>query len=176
MIMMVFNIRFGFQEEDDKKKIISRQAVRAVILKSDSVFMIHNNKGDYKFPGGGIDANEKPIEALKREVQEETGRFITKIVQKLGEVNERSMDKYDANAIFEHISHYYLCEIADKQGLQQLDEYEWELNFHPVWVALDRAIEQNECLLQNNTTENNHWVCRETAVLKALKKLGDNGR
>jgi ADP-ribose pyrophosphatase YjhB (NUDIX family) len=168
--MVCFNFLLGIQNVDKKKNIISRKAVRAVILKNDNILMVHNNKGDYKFPGGGININEKPEEALEREVKEETGNIIKNIVRKLGEVIERKVDKNDINSIFEHISYYYLCEVADEHESQQLDDYEAELDFYPIWIDLDRAIEQNECLLHDETIEKNHWVNRETAVLKALKE------
>lgn len=72
------------------------------------------------------------------------------------------------NSVFENISYYFLCEILDIQELQQLDEYELELGFYPVWISLDKAIKQNESLLLDETREKNDWVDRETEVLKII--------
>lgn len=52
-----------------------RQAVMAVILKSDKTFLIGSSPrdGGYKFPQGGLDLNEAPKEGLIRELKEELG-------------------------------------------------------------------------------------------------------
>ncbi len=47
--------------------------VRAIILDKKNNFYICNYADMYMFPGGKIDSNETPIEALKRELQEELG-------------------------------------------------------------------------------------------------------
>ncbi|WP_243145530.1 NUDIX domain-containing protein, partial [Clostridium neonatale] len=35
--------------------------------------MVNSKNKDYKFPGGGVKKYEEKLEALKREVEEETG-------------------------------------------------------------------------------------------------------
>lgn len=47
---MLFNYTLGLEEIGAKANIVHREAVRAIILNKDSIFMIHNNKGDYKLP------------------------------------------------------------------------------------------------------------------------------
>ena len=66
---------------------ISRPSVYAIIQNSDQNFAIVRHRGAYFLPGGGIEARETPIEALKREVIEETGYQI-KDVAKLCETVE----------------------------------------------------------------------------------------
>ena len=54
-----------------------RPSSRAIIIKDNLVAMVHSIKYDYyKFPGGGIEANESKIEALIRETKEESGLMI----------------------------------------------------------------------------------------------------
>ncbi|MBI6015060.1 NUDIX domain-containing protein, partial [Clostridium perfringens] len=38
-----------------------------------------SNRGDYKFPGGGVEKGETPEETLRREVQEETGYILNEV-------------------------------------------------------------------------------------------------
>lgn len=44
-------------------------------------------RGRYHLPGGGIDKNEDPLEAVKREIKEETG-YTVEHLQKIGEANQ----------------------------------------------------------------------------------------
>jgi putative (di)nucleoside polyphosphate hydrolase len=52
-----------------------RQAVMAIILREDGRILIGSSPRDegYKFPQGGIDAGETPLECLIRELKEELG-------------------------------------------------------------------------------------------------------
>lgn len=59
---------------DASWKVFRRPSVRAIIIREDKVLMIHSKKYDYyKFPGGGPDKGESHIQALIREVKEESG-------------------------------------------------------------------------------------------------------
>lgn len=153
----------------DLVKINYRYAVRAIIVNSDKILMIQTNKGDYKFPGGGIEKQESHEEALKREVREEAGYILNEIKDNVGIIIQRHLDKFEKNSVFEMTSYYYLCEISKEKGSQDLDDYELEQDFKPVWVEINKAIENNENVLKQE--EKNDWVDRETFVLKQLKLL-----
>ncbi|MBQ2032672.1 MAG: NUDIX domain-containing protein, partial [Lachnospiraceae bacterium] len=54
--------------------VFCRPSARGIIEKDGKFLLMHSRKfGYYKFPGGGIEAGEDPIQALIREVGEETG-------------------------------------------------------------------------------------------------------
>ncbi|MEO4052285.1 NUDIX domain-containing protein [Solibacillus sp. CAU 1738] len=147
-----------------------REAVRAIIVKNDKILLIHSNKGDYKFPGGGIEEKESHCEALIREVKEETGYINCQVHNKIGYICEMKMDEYSENTLFQMRSHYYLCELMNEEKItQQLDDYEYIQQFTPKWVSIDEAIRQNESLM--NDSGKNGWVPRETFVLIELKKF-----
>lgn len=168
---MVFNYELGIKEINiEKQKINHREAIRSVIFKDNNLLMVHTNKGDYKFPGGGANKEESHKETLAREVKEETGYIISEVKNKLGVVTERNLDSYEDNAIFEMVSSYYLCYLSDDKTVQNLDAYEAELNFQPVWISIDKAICFNEEVLKRDKTQINDWVNRETIVLKVLKE------
>ena len=51
-----------------------RNSARSIIIRNRKVAMVHSLKYDYyKFPGGGIEAGENPVEAMIRETREEAG-------------------------------------------------------------------------------------------------------
>ena len=52
---------------------ISREAVRAIILRDGRIALVRSlRNGFYKFPGGGIESGESHIDTLIRETPEET--------------------------------------------------------------------------------------------------------
>lgn len=165
---MIFNKVIEEQRIVDDCKVTYRDAIKAVILRKNKILLLHTNKGDYKFPGGGVEGQENHSECLIREVAEETGYINCIFKEKLGVVIERKFDEYDNTAIFQMTSHYYLCElINDEKIAQQLDDYESAQEFNPEWILLDEAIEQNEKCM--NRFEKNPWVKREIFVLKKIK-------
>ena len=52
-----------------------RLGARGIVIREDGKIAIFNksNKNEYKLPGGGLEGEEKPEEAFKREILEETG-------------------------------------------------------------------------------------------------------
>jgi 8-oxo-dGTP pyrophosphatase MutT (NUDIX family) len=171
---MIFNYVLGLQDlSKENLKVNRRGAVRAVIIKDNKLLMVHSNKGDYKFPGGGINQGENSEEALMREVREETGYAISNIKGKIGTIISRNIDEYEENAVFEMVSNYYLCEVSKEQTHQQLDDYEAELGFCPKWMAIEEVIELNEDILRQDIKDKSPWVYRETVALKALKGVSE---
>ncbi len=146
-----------------------RQAVRAIIFKDDKLLLINTKKGDYKFPGGGIEQDESHSEALTREVIEETGYLVDRVNELVGIVIEKKPDEFDSTKIFEMKSYYYLCDIGRKQVEQTLDEYEAEQEFKPMWIALNEALSKNYELIEHESNGSNSWIKREAFVMQVLK-------
>jgi len=76
----------------------TRNSARSIIIRSGKVAMVHSLKYDYyKFPGGGIEEQENPIDAMIRETQEEAGlRVIPGTVKEYGIVHRiQKSDKDD---------------------------------------------------------------------------------
>lgn len=170
---MILNEVVGIQEiKDSRAHITTRQAARAVILKDGKILMVHTNKGDYKFPGGGVKKQEEIKEALKREVAEETGYIVNTIGKKLGMIVQRNVNQFNSNGIFEMTSYYYTCNVEEIPKSQHLDKYEKDQEFKPVWIEIDEVIKENELILQGKRADINPWVYRETLALKRLKEHG----
>lgn len=169
---MIFRYELGLKKEHmENRKVNYRQAVRGIILKDNKILMVHTNKGDYKFPGGGVNKEEAFEAALMREVCEETGYTVSNILGKMGIMVERKVDDVDETLIFEMTSHYYLCEVSNTKTTQNLDDYEADLDFQPIWMFIDEAIKINGEILKKDLNERNPWVDRDTIVLKELSKI-----
>ena len=70
-----------------------------------------------EFPGGVIDKGESPLEAAKRELEEETGCRAKEIV-KIGELNPNP-------ALFNNRVHFYYASALEETGKQHLDSDEF---------------------------------------------------
>lgn len=138
---MIIDEILGIQKIKNRNiKITTRQAVRAIVLKDNKILMVHTNKGDYKFPGGGIKRQESHEEALRREVIEETGYIIEGMGERAGIIVQRNPNQFDTSGIFEMTSYYYFCDVKTNKTKQHLDKYEEEQEFEPRWIELDEVI------------------------------------
>lgn len=164
----VLEQRIGLSQTDAANfQTNTRTAVRGILLQEGKILMVKSNQGDYKLPGGGVELKESLKEALVREITEETGLTNCMVKEYFGRIVESHKDVYDPQAVFEMTSNYYQCEWPGTLGRQQLDAYEQEQDFTPVWIDLDEAIFENERVLRNS--EKNRWIHRENFVLKWLK-------
>ena len=168
---MMFNKLFEIDKVSDSIGNINfREAVRGIIIKENKILMVYSKNKDYKFPGGGIKKDEGHMEALKREVVEETGYVCSKINEQVGIVTEKSRDRYVNDRIFKMISYYYVAEVSNIRKTQKLDPYEAKLEFKPEWVNIEDAIANNEKIIKLGITPIANWIFRETYVLKEIRK------
>ena len=168
---MIINEILGIQTiKDPRIKITTRIAVRAVIIKDNKLLMVHTNKGDYKFPGGGIKRLENHEQALRREVTEETGYIVDQMKEQAGLIMQRNPSQCDTSGIFQMNSCYYFCNVQKNTTHQHLDKYEQEQEFAPVWIGLNEVIAKNEAILTQKGMQINPWVYRETLALKKIKE------
>ncbi|MEM9059451.1 MAG: NUDIX domain-containing protein [Pseudomonadota bacterium] len=58
-----------------------RPGVYGIIAGGDGMLLLVNQEGELQLPGGGIDPGENPLQALHREVREETGWRIAEPVR-----------------------------------------------------------------------------------------------
>lgn len=148
--------------------IFKRTAARGIIRHDDNYLLIYSEYGDYKFPGGGVEANESYQQALVREVQEETGYVvIPESIRYLGVVHERR--KSDLDDIMEMDSHYFFCDVEKIAGSRNLDEYEEEYNYQIIWVPLETALKNNQKGVDLLACP---WVIREIKVMEFLINSG----
>lgn len=128
-----------------EKDLKIKRAARTVILDNQGKIAIINvRNGEYfKIPGGGIEMNETPEEAVKREALEEAGAQI-EIIEKLGE--QKFQDPYA------EFIHHSVCFLSNKIGAGKNPEFDnWEKNnnLKLSWINFDEAIK----LFQSSATK-----------------------
>ncbi len=156
----------GLTERFDKPYVL-RKAARAVVFngKNEIAFQFVSKYNYYKLPGGGVDQEETILEALKREIREETGCEDIKVIDEIGIIIEYR-NKFDIL----QISYCYLAKTLGKIDSPEYDKEEIEEGLESLWVPMDKAIN----LLRNSNPDDYQGkfiVKRDLAFLEELKKF-----
>ena len=149
---------------EDGPGSVDRHAVRAVIERAGNLLLLRSRAGDYKFPGGGVEAGEDDHTALARELREECGRDLLRMDGLVLVVRERRADLEDPTRMFTMESRYYRCAVGEAATAPRLSSFEKDLGLMAAWVSRDDACTANEVA----EAEGHPWVGRELAVLRAL--------
>lgn len=123
---------------------VLRPSARAIIIRDGKIAMMNSKKyGYYKFPGGGIEANETRIDALIRETKEESGLTVIKeSIKEYGWVHR--IQKGDYEPVWIQDNYYYLCDVEGELSNAKLDAYELEEGFNLVFIDPKEAIKLNK--------------------------------
>lgn len=148
----------------------NRPSVRGIIIRDNKVGMVHSLKYDYyKFPGGGIEADESYEQALIREVAEESGlQVIPDSIREYGIVHR--VEKSFTADIFVQDNYYFICDAENERCEQHLDDYEAEERFTLEFVLPAYAIHINRCV--DHGPKNLVMLERENKVLELLLQEG----
>lgn len=156
--------------ENATKKEISiystRNAIRAIVFDNNGqIALLHVSVGDYyKIPGGGIEENEDPKDALERECLEEIGCQI-EIVNKIGRIIEhRKM--YQIN----QISDCYLAKVKGEKNHPKFTANEIAKGFKVVWLPFAEAINAISNSGAQTFDASGYMVPRDTTFLKQSQK------
>ena len=149
-----------------------RNSARSIIIINKKVAMIHSLKYDYyKFPGGGIENGESPIDAMIRETREESGLVVKpETIKEYGYVHRIQKSDLDEMECFVQDNYYYLCEVEECVVSQDLDEYESKETYTLEFVDPQVAIRKNRNVAQ--TPYNQMMFEREARVLELLMVEG----
>jgi 8-oxo-dGTP diphosphatase len=152
-------------------KTFLREAVRGIIFRDKKLLMIYSPvNGDYKFPGGGIEPGEPHIETLRRELLEEAGATLSQVTGEFGKTIEYANAFDEGFSTYKQISYYYFCDVDVESGLLDLDKYEAELGFQPVWIKIEDTLETNMAVLKKSNPAP-RWTKREIFILEKLKEI-----
>ena len=158
------------KDYDASIEVHHRPSARGVVIKNRRVAMLHSGTHDfYKFPGGGIEEEESPVEAMIREVKEESGlTVIPESVREFGNVHRRSCT--EKGGLFVQDNFYYICSAEDRVENTNLDDYELLENFTLEFVEPRVAIETNRNC--PNKSKFPIMLEREARVLEMLMDEG----
>lgn len=150
-----------------------RTAVRGVIFTDGKLLLVEDGKSEVKLPGGGREEGETDIDALVREVREETGRkVITGSVRPFGYIEEKRKSIKDST-VWHQFSRLYFCDVADERGGTEYSENEKKLGMRVVTYTVDEAIAKNRAVL--NDLGKPAWLQREYRTLLLIKKYSEKG-
>jgi uncharacterized repeat protein (TIGR03833 family) len=126
-------------DPDNEESIKYREGSRAVLFDENGMIpLLFVSKFNFhKLPGGGIEAGEDQIQALKREAMEEVGCEIT-VEGEVGKIIE-----YRLKWNFQSTNYCYWGRIISK-GATNFTEREIEQGFEVVWMTLPEAIQTIE--------------------------------
>jgi len=142
-----------------------RKVARAVLFNNNKIALMFVSKNNYhKLTGGGLDKNETPVQALIREIDEETGCDL-ELKKDIGIIIE-----YRDNIKLLQISYCYLANIKGELKSMKLEKNEIEEGFQLKWINLNQAIN----LLKKDKPKINEGkfiVKRDLIFLEEAKKM-----
>lgn len=114
-----------------------RVAARGIVIRNDGKIAIQNksNKNEYKLVGGGMEENEDPTIAFKREVLEEAGCEI-EIIKQLGITEE-----YKSLQNLKQISNIFVAKVINDIHKLNLTEKEKSEGAKLLWVEPKEALQ-----------------------------------
>ncbi|MDP2648991.1 MAG: NUDIX domain-containing protein [Patescibacteria group bacterium] len=156
--------------DEEARSYPVREAARAVVLDGEGrIALLHvSKKNYYKLPGGGLDAGEDRMTALKRECREEIGCEVD-VVGEIGIILE-----YRKILNLKQVSYYYFAKVKGAKGEPALTEDEMNEGFELVWLSYDaakRAMSDSEAADVEGSA---YIVPRDTALLKEAAKYLTN--
>ena len=160
------------QDYDDCDRTFVRNSARSIILRGGKVAMIHSLQYDYyKFPGGGIEPGEDPVQAMIRETREEAGFVVAEeSVRPYGYVHRAQRSDRDPREVFVQDNYYYFCDVQANAVAQTLDSYEAKERYTLEWVDPLLAISKNRSVRES--PYNRMMFEREARVLELLLAEG----
>ena len=156
-------------QENDITEVVKR--VKILLINSNNEILLGYSHNDYQFPGGHVEANEELIDAVNREIIEETGinlniKDIEPFARNVGyykdwpeEGKNRKIEIY-----------YYEVKTDEKPNLNNTSytEHEKDGNFESKYISLSNI---EEVLIENaNKYNDKRGIAKEMLELISLYK------
>jgi len=143
-----------YNSHDLKEEEIDSSVIRtkALIINSKNELLLGYSYQTYQFPGGHLKDGENIFECLQREIEEETGIFISGNLNPFLKRVEYHMNYLDSNINKKVIIYYYLIYTDElpQNAASHLDEQEKAGNFTLLYVPLEKV----DQLLVNSIPDN----------------------
>ena len=160
------NILMTFDAKDyqDTVGVVEKYSVRGIIMREGRLAMQCSLDGEYKIPGGGMEAGESRQQALIREVREETGlHIIEDSIEELGEIIEMRRDMFEPTKKYICHSIFYYCRTRPElQDALKLTASEAAKGYELKWATPKEIYERNVLVGKDP------WIIRDTAFVKLL--------
>lgn len=157
----ILNINPANISTDNQKEYKQRVAVRSIVVDDvGKIALLKANKFQYhKLPGGGVEEGEEMVEALNREIKEETGCEVD-ILSELGLVIE-VRDQIS----FIQESFCYVSKVVGEKGDPEFTDYEIGEECEVIWVSPEEAY---KLILKNDTANysGKFMVERDSFIVK----------
>lgn len=135
-ISIIKDSDIGYKNSDQFINPTIRYASRGIVIKDDKIAILNKvNKNEFKLPGGGIEGNETPEEAFKREVLEETGCKIN-ITKCLGIIEE-----HKTLSNFKQISYIFISNVTKDTSECHFTKKESDEGATLIWVTPKDGLE-----------------------------------
>ena len=123
--------------EVEVSKLTWRPSAYGIVIKDNKILLLKQTNG-YDLPGGGLDLDETPEEAVIREIKEETGIDATS--PHLLDVVSSFYLVINSKDNFRHsLMIYYACEHAGGElSKAGFDESEQNYAIGPEWVSIEK--------------------------------------
>ena len=161
---------FGFNNPKPIKGDKTRFNVRCILQNnSGEVCVVKSERYGYtQIPGGGINDGETIIDALHREVQEETGFFIVD-VKPIGYVLEKREDAQNNHDWNKAISYVFSASLGKEVGTNYTEDENID-GFKPIWMALDTFIIEKEKIKDKDNSYSGYFSDkRDLEIAKFFK-------
>lgn len=135
---------FGFDNPKPTKGDKTRFNVRCILRNNNGeICVVKSEKYGYmQIPGGGMNDEETIIDALRREVQEETGFSIINI-EPIGFTIEKREDIQNNHDWNKAISYVFSASAEKEIGVNYTEDENAD-GFKPIWMTLDNFIIEKE--------------------------------
>lgn len=155
--------KFDENNYENTTTVFEKYTIRGIIVREGRIAMQCSRDGEYKIPGGGMEPGETYVQALAREVKEETGLFIVpeKAVP-LGEILEVRKDIFEETKKFICHSLFYYCEETGEETRIHLTKSEIAKGYYLKWATPQEIYDTNIKI------EKDPWIIRDTAFIKMI--------
>lgn len=154
---------FDAKDYQDTVETFEKYSVRGIIVQNGRIAMQCSKDGEYKIPGGGPEKGETFLQALVREIHEETGLHVMEdTVRELGEITEMRRDIFDGRKKYICHSLFYYCEVDDRVDELELTKSELAKGYVLKWAAPEEICRENAHIAKEP------WIVRDTAFIKML--------
>jgi len=152
-------------------RILRRHAARGIVLRDDTILLLFTERyNDFSLPGGGVDQDEDIHDALKRELEEETGARDVKVQSHYGFIEEYRPHWKPEYDLMHMTSHFFVCDVASELAAVRMESHEIANGMKPVWVSVEEATQHNREVMSRQEACMGQSIQRETFMLERISQ------